>query len=154
MKYTKELLQEAVSNTTTIKGVLDYFGLKMAGGTHSHIKKRIEHFKIDTTHFVGKASNKGRVFQHQRKSIEDVFILREEGSYKEKTYILVRTMIEDGFDYKCTKCGNKGEWNNKKLVLQVDHIDGNSLNNIRENLRFLCPNCHSQTKTFCRPKPD
>lgn len=48
----------------------------------------------------------------------------------------------------CSMCGIEGRWNNKPLVLQVDHIDGNSDNNSPENLRLLCPNCHSQTETF------
>lgn len=50
--------------------------------------------------------------------------------------------------YACSECGNKGNWNGKELSLQVDHIDGNSDNNAFENLRILCPNCHSQTETY------
>jgi hypothetical protein len=40
------------------------------------------------------------------------------------------------------------EWQGKKLTLELDHIDGNNLNNDFVNLRLLCPNCHSQTKTW------
>jgi hypothetical protein len=50
---------------------------------------------------------------------------------------------------KCIKCGNNGSWMGKPLTLQVDHINGNSDNNTPNNLRLLCPNCHSQTETFC-----
>jgi len=49
---------------------------------------------------------------------------------------------------KCDMCGIS-KWNNKCLTLQLDHIDGNRNNNIRKNLRALCPNCHSQTDTYC-----
>jgi hypothetical protein len=48
---------------------------------------------------------------------------------------------------KCSCCEIK-EWNNKKIVFEVDHINGNSNNDLPSNLRLLCPNCHSQTKTF------
>jgi hypothetical protein len=50
-------------------------------------------------------------------------------------------------NYNCFCC-NINEWNGKKLSLHLDHIDGNSDNNFLENLRLLCPNCHSQTETF------
>lgn len=58
------------------------------------------------------------------------------------------------FGEKCTECGNGKIWNNKPLTLQVDHKDGNSDNNFPNNLRLLCPNCHTQTDTFsCHHTP-
>lgn len=50
-------------------------------------------------------------------------------------------------EYKCEECGLT-EWNNKKISLELHHIDGDRTNNIIENLQLLCPNCHSQTKNF------
>lgn len=47
----------------------------------------------------------------------------------------------------CSECGQTNTWNNKPLVLQLDHIDGDSDNNYPSNLRILCPNCHTQTET-------
>ena len=49
---------------------------------------------------------------------------------------------------KCEDCGLESTWNKKPLVLQLDHIDGDSDNNYPQNLRLLCPNCHSQTATY------
>lgn len=51
-------------------------------------------------------------------------------------------------DYRCDICGNNGIWLNKKITLQLDHINGINNDNRVENLRFLCPNCHSQTSTY------
>jgi len=49
----------------------------------------------------------------------------------------------------CSRCGLKPVWNNSALVMTVEHIDGNPGNNLPGNLCLLCPNCHSQTPTFC-----
>lgn len=61
-----------------------------------------------------------------------------------KRYIISNNLIE----YKCKICGNLGNYNRKPLVLQLDHINGICNDNRLDNLRFLCPNCHSQTDTF------
>ncbi len=59
-----------------------------------------------------------------------------------------RYLFETRGEY-CEACGVGSEWNNKPLTLQMDHIDGNSDNNSLDNLQILCPNCHTQTHTWC-----
>ena len=59
----------------------------------------------------------------------------------------LKRVLTHFFGYKCVCCGIH-EWNSQPLSLHVDHIDGNSDNNNLDNLRLLCPNCHSQTETF------
>jgi hypothetical protein len=51
-------------------------------------------------------------------------------------------------DYQCYDCGLKNEWNGKLITLELEHIDGDKNNNNRNNLKWLCPNCHSQTQTY------
>ncbi len=52
--------------------------------------------------------------------------------------------------YTC--CGNTGEWLGRPITLQIDHINGDWRDHRRENLRYLCPNCHALTETWCRQK--
>lgn len=59
-----------------------------------------------------------------------------------------RLIKEKVLEYKCVSCGIF-EWNKNPISLQLDHIDGNNHNHKLENLRLLCPNCHSQTDTWC-----
>ncbi len=61
--------------------------------------------------------------------------------------ITLRKVLTEVRGYKCECCGIT-EHNNKPIVLQVDHVDGNAGNNMPSNLRLICPNCHSQTKSY------
>lgn len=72
-------------------------------------------------------------------------------SYESNSYnaSIRRKVIHDNtIKYACAICGNTGTWLNKTLVLQIDHINGDASDNRLKNLRFLCPNCHTQTSTF------
>jgi Zn finger protein HypA/HybF involved in hydrogenase expression len=70
-----------------------------------------------------------------------------EGTYETKSRNFFRRYLTETQGYECSCC-NISEWNGKSIVLEIDHIDGNSENNRPENLRFICPNCHSQTDTY------
>ena len=63
------------------------------------------------------------------------------------TLSIVRRYLTETKGYNCEVC-SISEWNGARLVLEVDHKDGNSKNNSPENFRFICPNCHSQTPTY------
>jgi len=61
----------------------------------------------------------------------------------------LRRYLFDKFDSKCSRCGwNEINPHTNRIPLQVEHIDGNHLNNSEDNLTLLCPNCHSLTSTF------
>lgn len=141
-KITDEQLSEAVKKACSVMEVLRILGIKQAGGSHSHYKRRIVKLGLDMTHFTGQASNKGKV-SNQRLSKEEILILRSDGR-RQASFRLTRALLESNIEHKCSKCGQGPEWMGNPLTLDVDHINENWLDDRLENLRFLCPNCHSQ----------
>lgn len=149
LKYSKELLEIAVKDSLTIAEVLRKLGLAQSGSNHSHIKKRIINAKIDISHFVGSRFNSGERHTKQNKlSPNQIFQNDRLNGRRDKASVLKRALIESGVEEKCEVCGILPEWQGQKLVLQIDHKNGDGCDNRKENLRFLCPNCHSQTDTF------
>lgn len=142
-KYTKEKLEAAVLESTSVQGVARIIlGKPVSGNQHQHIKKMIKKYGINTNHFLGYRHNLGMI-SNKRKSPDQVFIIGQ----RQKSFHLRRALIESRVEYKCSICGiNK--WRGHDLKLEIDHIDGNSTDNRMNNLRFLCPNCHSKTNTF------
>ena len=146
--YSDEQLRSAVAASTSVTEVLRRLGIKVAGGSHFHISKRIKRAGFDTSHFLGKASTRGRKFD--RLTPEEILVRRDPALPRVKPRLLRRALQESGRNTECSKCGVTASWMGEHLTLHIDHIDGDPWNNEIENLRYLCPNCHSQTSTYCR----
>ncbi|QIY55710.1 HNH endonuclease [Streptomyces sp. RPA4-5] len=145
-RWAKERLEDAVALSTNMCEVLRRLGLDPVGGQHTHISRRIKNLGIDTSHFspVGRRKTKAR----RRCSPEELLVHAENPGRRMPSHRLKAAMLALGADERCTVCRTGPVWRNRPLPLEVDHIDGNWRNNCRENLRFLCPNCHSATDTY------
>lgn len=146
-KYTKDVLESVVKDVKSFRELASYFGVK-SSSTQTHLSLLTKKYGIDTSHFLGQAHNKGKTFKKEF----DVhrILVHDETRPKVRRIVLHKAMILSGIPELCVQCYCGTTWNNKPLTLQIDHIDGNNLNNTLENLRFLCPNCHTQTDTWGR----
>lgn len=141
-KLSKEQLETAVVQNKTIAGVLRQLGYNTSGGRYSWIKRLIVKYNIDTSHFTGQGWKRDSI----RYLSTDLFSENSTISRSRVRDTILRNHI---IDYRCAFCGNTGEWMGKRIALQLDHINGIPNDHRIENLRFLCPNCHAITETYC-----
>jgi Zn finger protein HypA/HybF involved in hydrogenase expression len=135
-----------VKTSNSISEVLTKVGYKnKSGNMHNYIKDRIMHQGLSTKHMT-KLNKKINRNATTKTPIEEILI--ENSEYTNRTRLKKRLISEKILEYKCLSCENTGKWLCEELTLQLDHINGINDDNRLENLRFLCPNCHSQTKTF------
>ena len=155
-KYTKEWLEELCKDSYSLAEVLKKAGRKPGGGSQATLKKKIEEFNIDTSHFTGQLWSKGKTkedderlaqqsFNREKYSLEEVFV--EDSPV---TQHVMRGYVErhNLLEYKCVNCGCDGNWQGGLISLEIDHINGNNKDNRLTNLRYLCPNCHALTDTY------
>ncbi len=153
-KYTTGTLKRVVKESLSIREVMTKLGIKtISGGMHAYIKARIKKEEIDTSHFRGKGANFGtkHIGGIRKYTSKEILIVNQKG-YRTKAHRLRRALLEIGRPYICYICELNGIWQRKPLKLEVEHLNGNVLDNRGNNLEFICPNCHSQTETFCKIK--
>ena len=148
-KFSDEVIRECVATSFSIADVCRKFGWKPTGGNYNTVKRYVKELNLDTSHFTGQRSNINNANNVEREKPVEYYLT--EDSYVKLTS-LKHKLLKSGLKrYVCEKCGcNK--WNGEQIALQLHHINGDNTDNRLENLQLLCPNCHSQTDSYCGNK--
>jgi len=111
------------------------------------IKNRIDYLNLNISHFNRSKSMQKWKNENKLKPLKDILV--ENSKYNNGTDIKNKLYKAELKEEKCELCKIGNIWNNKKLTLQLDHINGVHTDNRIENLQIICPNCHSCTENYC-----
>lgn len=135
---------EAVRSNISIAGVIRSLGRALVGSNYRYVRREVERLGLRTDHWLGQAH--GTSARGRRGDLGALLV--EGSSYN--TGLLKKRLIEAGLlKNQCYACELPPVWRGKPLVLRLDHINGIRDDARIENLRLLCPNCDSQTDTYC-----
>ena len=129
-RYSDKELKSIIAECNTISQMVTI--LKLHRCYHNNIKKFILDNKVSIDHFT-------RTYD-----MNEPIVINKQSYHGMKKRLLANGTLMN----KCAICNLDGIWNNKPIVLQLDHINGDHYDNTISNLRILCPNCHAQTNTF------
>ena len=134
-------MTDAVRTSFSLRQVIVKLGLIEAGGNYEQVRKYIAEYKLDSKHFRGRLWNKGlRGIGKPHIATKDILV---KGSYFQ-SFKLKNRLFSEGLKTKaCEECGWAKYSEGGYLPLELDHINGDRHDNRLENLRILCPNCHS-----------
>lgn len=138
---------QLVARSESLSDVLRYFDLENKGGNHRTLKARLEAEEIDYSHID---LRRGAILVKRRgleqRPLETVLV--EHSRYSRRN-LKLRLLASGMLSNECAICGQGPQWLGRPMTLVLDHINGVADDNRLANLRMLCPNCHSQTDTYC-----
>lgn len=137
MKRTYEQVAEALLISSSLRQLTHNLGYKISGGNCATVKKLLQEYDLPIPTGAGKG---------QTQTLESILVANS--TYTKSNYLKTRLVNADIIKDECILCGTGPEWLGLPLTLQLDHINGDNRDNRLENLRVLCPNCHSQTATW------
>lgn len=145
-KVSDEEFTKIVQESFSIRECLRKQDSKPYGGNYFTFHQRVKRLNLSTDHFTGQAHLRGKNHNWVREvSVENAFVENGTMSSVNLKKKILKYKLKDCV---CEICGIEN-WLNKPLSLHLDHANGINTDNRLENLRFLCPNCHSQTDTYC-----
>lgn len=139
----KELLQQLVNTSSSLSEILRKQGKAKSGAAFKVLKEKLKAYGINYAFMPVQCVPKAIPLEQKLQLGTNV------KSQDLKNLLIKKGLKED----KCEICGQLPEWNGQPLVLQLDHINGDHYDNRIDNLRIVCPNCHTQTDTFGTKKP-
>lgn len=143
--WTDEQLRAAILNCKSYRAVIFALGLVPAGGNYVQVQARIRALELDVSHFTGMGWSKGK--RYHNSSRKSLGALLRVGSGVQ-SYKLKQRLYEVNIKQpKCELCSWAQMSEDGRIPVELDHINGNHQDNRLENLRILCPNCHSLQST-------
>lgn len=141
-KISREELEYISQESSSLREILLIVRVDDSSGNYITLRRTLKELNIVFSPTVKKIER----VPFRKKSMEELLV---KGN-REITHLRYRIIKEKVLEYKCQikDCDNTGTWLGETISLQLDHIDGDRANNQIENLRFLCPNCHTQTETY------
>ena len=142
--YSDHAFSQAVASNTNMADTLRALGLKASGGNYTLAKMRIKRWGLDVSHWRMRVPTSPK--RQPKKALSQILV--RNSTYTDSTKLKKRLVREGLLTYECSGCGISS-WRGNSLSLHLDHINGVRDDHRLENLRLLCPNCHSQTETYC-----